>query len=381
MKTANRYFAMDLLRVFACFLVIHQHCAEQFYGACEPAPIGDDTFFVGINTSLGRICVPLFVMLSGYFLLPMKGSATQFFKKRLMRILIPFVVWYAVYCIFRILYAGITPLEATANFLGIFINFHAVWGGHFWFIYMLIGLYLITPVISPWLERVSKRQLRIFLWLWLVSTLLPYLHRYVGHGTFGANDGLWGECFWNPSPMLHYFTGFAGYYVLGHYMRRYGATTLWRALPLIVAGYAVTAYFFISSMYDYKDFAHLEMSFDFNSPNVVAMTYGVFCLFTKIKWQGDNWLGRLLSDFAARSYGIYLLHMIVLLLVHDALVAQWPHIFAVAIGDGYTYHRIWGGIPAVLVAMPIHAVLTFVGVYIVARVLGLLPKSIKWLGV
>ncbi|MCH5178489.1 MAG: acyltransferase [Prevotellaceae bacterium] len=374
MKTANRYFAMDLLRVFACFLVIHQHCAEMFYGATGHTEVGDDTFFIGINTSFGRICVPLFVMVSGYFLLPMKDCATQFFKKRLTRILIPFVVWYLVYSVFNMFRNNGTVLDATCDFLGILVNFHEVWGGHMWFVYMLVGLYLITPVISPWLERVSLRQLRIYLCLWIVSTLLPYLNQYV-------NPEMWGACFWNPSPTLHYFTGFAGYFVLGHYIRRYGATDAWRAVLLIVVGYAVTAYFFIQQMYVSYEFADLEMGFDFNSLNVVMMSYGVFCLFAKIKWQGENRLGRLLSDFAVRSYGIYLMHMIVLLLVYDTLLAIWPEAYQVITTDGYTYHRVLGGIPAVLVAMPVHAVLTFVIVYIVARVLGLLPKANKWLGV
>lgn len=381
MKTPNRNFAMDLLRVFACFFVIHQHCAEMFYGATGHTEIGDDTFFIGINTSFGRVCVPLFVMVSGYFLLPMKGCATQFFKRRLVRIMIPFVVWYFVYSIFNMVRNHATLLDATSDFFSILVNFHGVWGGHMWFVYMLIGLYLITPIISPWLERVSKRQLRIYLCLWLLTTLLPYLNYYIGHGALGANEGLWGACFWNPSPTLHYLTGFAGYFVLGHYIRRYGATAAWRALLLIIAGYAVTAYFFIKQMYVAYDFAELEMGFNFDTLNVVMMTYGVFCLFTKIKWQGNDWLGRLLSDFAVRSYGIYLLHMIVLLLVYDALLALWPEAYQVLTTEGYTYHRVLGGIPAVLVAMPINAVLTFVLAYIAARLLGLLPKADKWLGV
>ena len=376
----NRNFAMDLLRVVACFLVIHQHCAEQFYAITGHVEVGDDTFFIGINTSLGRICVPLFVMISGYFLLPVKMGLRDFLKRRLSRILIPFVVWYLAYCIFFIFYSGDTVGQATANFFSMLINFDDRLG-HMWYIYMLVGLYLLAPIISPWLEKVGKRQMQFYLAIWLITTLIPYLNRFV-------SPEVWGACFWNPSPTFYYFTGFAGYFLLGYYVRRFGAASVWQALLLIGVGYIPTTYFYIDSMYHFTEFQDLEMSWNFCTLNVAMMTYGVFCLFTKIRWQGSlekkgllGWLGRLLSDFAQRSYGIYLFHIMVLLLVRDWLVQSWPDIFLFSAGDGYTLHRVIGNIPAVLIAVPTHAVITTVIAYMAARLLGLLPKSRRWLGV
>ena len=383
-ENKQRNFAMDLLRVAACFLVIHQHCAEQFYAATGNIEVGDDTFFVGINSSLGRISVPLFVMVSGYFLLPVKMGLREFLKRRMSRILIPFVVWYLVYCIFFIFYSGDTPLDATANFFGMLITFNSRWGGHLWYIYMLVGLYLLAPIISPWIERASKRQLQFYLLIWLLTTLLPYLNYFV-------NPEIWGACFWNVSPTFYYFTGFAGYFLLGYYVRRFGAIGWGRSLLLIAVGYTATAYFFIRGMYHCTKFADMEMSFNFCSLNVVMMTYAVFCLFTKIRWQGSldrkglvGSVGRLISDFAQRSYGIYLFHIMVLLLLHDWLVGMWPNVFQTVVGDGYTYHRLgdgWSAVPAVLLAVPVHALITTIAVYIIARLLGMLPKSHRLLGV
>lgn len=363
---------MDLLRVLACFFVIHQHCAELFYGPTGHVEVGDDTFFVGINTALGRICVPLFAMVSGYFLLPMRGTVSEFFRKRVSRIVLPFLVWNAVYAIFFIFYGGDTPLQAVKNFFGIFITFGANWS-HLWYIYMLLGLYLLTPVISPWLERVSQRQLRFYLAIWLLTTLLPYLNRYV-------NPEMWGLCFWNVSPTFYYFTGFVGYYILGYYVRRFGALSSVKSLLLIVIGYIPSAMFFIHDMYLYHEFADLEMSWNFCTLNVVMMTYGMFCLFAKIQWKGTNAVGRLISDVSAKSYGMYLGHMVVLLLMHEVLVLWCPEVFQAVFSDGYTYHRVLGGIPAVLIAVPIHATITIILIYLVIKVLSYLPKANKWLG-
>lgn len=99
---------------------------------------------------------------------------------------------------------------------------------------MLIGLYLYLPILSAWLQQASEKSLRLFLLLWGVTLLVPYLTQY-------ATPNLWGTCAWNPYGMLYYFAGFNGYLVAGYYLRHYnrlsGRATAWlrcclpRAMP------------------------------------------------------------------------------------------------------------------------------------------------------
>ena len=371
-KPSQRLFPIDLLRVLACFLVVHQHCAQQFYAITGKVEVGDDTFFVGINSALGRISVPLFVMVSGYFLLPMRGTLKNFMQRRLSRIVAPFIVWYAIYCVFFIFYSGDSPMQAVANFFGLFVNFMGPLE-HLWYIYMIIGLYLIVPIISPWVERASKRELQLYLGLWLISGFLPYLHAYV-------SPEMWGECFWNSNSMMYWFTGFGGYMLAGHYLRRFGAFSVLGSIVMIVIGWIPTSVLFIHRMFQYNDFEHLEMSFNFGSLGVILMSLGVFSLFMHLRCKGEGAIGRLLSDVAAKGYGMYLGHIVVLLLVHTLLCNCYPDIFNVVTGEGYTYHRIWGNIPAVLVAVPIHACITFVLTYALMKLLSLVPKLGKLVG-
>lgn len=86
--------------------------------------------------------------------------------------------------------------------------------GHLWYVYMLRGLYLLVPILSPWLQVASKRALQGYLGLWAFTSLLGYIHLLFPE--------ILGERFWNPTPMLYYFTGFAGYFVLGFYLHRFG---------------------------------------------------------------------------------------------------------------------------------------------------------------
>lgn len=85
---------IDWLRVIACFLVMMTHCCESFYFGGEGALIltHSDALWVSILNVIPRACVPLFVVASSYLLLPMRYSSSEFVRKRVVRILIPFLI-------------------------------------------------------------------------------------------------------------------------------------------------------------------------------------------------------------------------------------------------------------------------------------------------
>ena len=86
----NYQYELDILRALACILVIWQHVTECYY--IQPdftINNSPDITMIGWINSLTPIEVPLFVMISGYFLLPMKSDLTQFFRKRALRVVYP----------------------------------------------------------------------------------------------------------------------------------------------------------------------------------------------------------------------------------------------------------------------------------------------------
>lgn len=82
------------MRLMACLLVMLEHVAK-FY----------------------RVSVPLFIRVSGYLLLPMKGTTTEFFKRRFTRILFPFILWVIVYSIYFAVKAKSSVGERFRNWL------------------------------------------------------------------------------------------------------------------------------------------------------------------------------------------------------------------------------------------------------------------------
>ena len=319
MKTGKkRIIFLDYLRVVACFMVVMVHACEFYYCTDTGAIVsGEDArLWVSLIDGAFRQSVPLFVMASSFLLVPLTTDASTFFRRRFSRVFIPFLVWSLLYAVVPVITGSIegsltdriTTILYTANSDS----------GHLWFIYMLIGIYLVFPVISPWLQQVSRRGEEIFLAIWFLSTFTGYLRPLTTY--------VWGEVFWNSFHALYYFSGYIGYVVLAHYIRRYIRWSLRKtviiALPLILAGYVVTAGLFYIHSSESTDYAYVEQSWYFCTFNVAMMTAGTFLLMRHINYSAA-WLYKPIRKISMLSYGIYLMHIFLL-----GFMQQWiaPHL-------------------------------------------------------
>ncbi len=219
---------LDFLRVTACFMVMVVHGTEPFYLGGDGALIltPTDAFWVAVFEGLCRCCVPLFLIASSYLQFPLHYTPGEFFKRRVVRILIPMVLWTLVYA----LVCG----EPVENLKGLLLNFNYA-AGHLWFVYMLAGIYLVMPMLSPWAEKVSRKELSVYLGIWIFTTFIPTIRAAAGGEAplIQAADGLpapalfplWGEASWNPFGTFYYLSGFIGYLLLGLYIRKYMENT------------------------------------------------------------------------------------------------------------------------------------------------------------
>lgn len=324
---ANKHIVwLDVMRFVAMFTVVCCHSADpfNFYPGEPPANIADIKFWGAAYGALLRPCVPLFVMITGALLLPVKGEASVFYKKRIPRVFWPFLIWSVIYNLFPWITGllGLSPdvildvfpysgEEATRQSLGVSLGYIAeiplnfsLLDVHMWYIYLLIGLYLYLPIFSAWVEKASDKAKLWFLVAWGITTLLPYYNEYV-------SPYLWGTCSWNSFGMLYYFAGFNGYLMLGHYLRKLDWPTgkiLAMGIPMFVIGYAVTFIGFrhVTALPEYSD-ELLELFFTYNSLNVVMMTAPVFMLVKKVNIQSVT-LQKALANLTLCGFGIYMVH-------------------------------------------------------------------------
>lgn len=160
----DRVIFLDYLRGIACFLVMMVHASEAFYGVGD-VPILSDAhkFWIAIWDGMSRISVPLFVITSAYLLVPMKEKQSwgEFFKRRFFRILPPMLVFMIVYAVLQVWQEGGDWKGMCVAVCKLPLNF-PMNAFHLWFMYPLIGLYLLIPILSPWLRIATAKQERMF---------------------------------------------------------------------------------------------------------------------------------------------------------------------------------------------------------------------------
>ena len=358
----KRIAFLDYLRIFACFLVMLVHASENFYGASSGEMAGPvsmladatDRLWVSVYDGFSRMSVPLFMMVSAFLLVPMREgqSAFSFYKRRAVRIIPALVIFMILYSTLPMLWGQMDGDASATDLSRILLNFPSL-AGHFWVMYPLIGLYLFIPIISPWLTKVSPREERFFIWLFVLSTCIPYLNRFFGE--------VWGQCFWNEYHMLWYFSGYLGYLILAHYIRVHLTWSAHRRLavgiPLTIAGAVAT----ILSFYVQAEpgvtlvTPELEIGWAFCTVNVVALTAGMFLIFTAIL---QHEVPASVVEVSNLTYGMFLMHIF------------WLYLWVIVFKNTLA-------LPTVA-AIPVIAVATFVSSLFASKILSMIPGG-GWL--
>ena len=228
------------------------------------------------------------------------------------------------------------------NFRDLVWNFNYA-AGHLWFVYMLVGLYLIMPLLSPWAEKVGRKELQAYLGIWLFTTMIPLFRSWLGgpapavYGPTGipnlAQYPLWGEASWNAYGLFYYLSGFVGYMLLGLYFRKFVGPLSWGktlslALPLFLAGFGIGVAGFLHRVAadsggvfpvsgSVGTIAVWETTWLNDSLGVALMAIAWILLLRKIQSPGPCYRS-IVSPVSQAGYGMYLSHMLVL-----ATVSGW----------------------------------------------------------
>ncbi len=288
----QRNLSLDIIRIFACLLVIACHA---------PMARQDAHSFVHATVSLfSSPCNMLFFLVSGALLLPAPGmglklSTHDFLRKRLNKVLLPTLVWTVFYIVVRVILKKNTLDELPQMVLS--IPFSPQGSGVLWFMYSLVGLYLLTPILSAWLQRASEREERFYLMLWGVTLFYPLLE-----------DVLKIDQTYNN--ILYNFSGYVGYFVLGHYLLHYGSKfRLWHATVLFFIALAAPL---VTKMLHIENASGIFI----NGLSVFVLCYGLFWWtllrtvaerFTQLRrWQTA------LVRLSSLTFGIYLCHIFIM---------------------------------------------------------------------
>jgi len=290
------------LRLVALYAVIILHCTAPLLMQYGKVTMPDWWMADFLNAAV-RFAVPAFVMVTGALLLHREYEIGDFLKKRLIRVVLPFLFWSLVYVWYSWYNEDITfGSNAWANITLVLLQLKNGAAYHLWYVYMLIGLYFFIPVIGKFVRNASEKEILYFLIVWFAVMLItqPYLAKY------------------NPAVDMHYFAGYAGYLVLGHYLafKDFNVKHLraWMGALFIfsIAFIAAGSWLVIS----YPAWPG-TMFYEPVNPAVLMLSASIFIVFKLASPKLSPMFVRI-RDFAGKyNYGIYLGHALVLFFLDD----------------------------------------------------------------
>jgi surface polysaccharide O-acyltransferase-like enzyme len=308
----TRYFYLDYLRIYATIAVVTIHVSAM--------KVSEDTFKTDLfgwfsanfYETLSRASVPIFIMISGALLLndnrPL--TTTQFLKKRLSKIVIPLVAWSFIYYV-AMVYNGSTVFSIK-KFIYNFSTDNLA--GHLWFMYTILGLYLITPLLKILVHNATKRDVEYFLGLWIFASIILKLMVYLVGFSFSIE--------------LFFVTKFVGYFVLGYYLFKYQLTKRNIVFSLISLVIGLLGTFFLTYYGTTNNDGKLDQYwYEYHSITVFMISVGIFTLFKDILFKAKQDINSKLNWFSQASFGIYLVHLLVLNTLLSAIIGKvWDHI-------------------------------------------------------
>lgn len=286
----KRVFYLDFIRVVALFCVVWCHTNNVVF---------DSYLMEKAKWFLGKCGVPLFFVVSGYLAFPLKKTLSDYTKTKTRRVVVPFIVWVLLYAIIE-LFQG----------KSVFINGDILNEGsaHLWFIYVIIGLYLIVPIVDPFLKGVSQKVFKLYLVLWVFTGVFPLL-QYIFNSPFNEHNWMYTLC---------HFYGYTGYFLLGYYFKRFGDHTKLLDLKTSVVFFIVSilligTYFFVFN-------CTTVLTSDYKGIPIILYSIAMFAILKKISIyvERSKW-NRLVTSLSINSFGIYLFHMLVVMFVYPLI--------------------------------------------------------------
>lgn len=318
--TANRerIYILDVIRSVAIFLVVLNHGVEITYGfypdTMNALSLGERIYaFSGFT--LGRIGVPLFLMLSGYLLLPRKydyQGILKFYKKNLLPLLLTWEIWLLLYAV----YLGIR--NGTGFGLGQYLKsaffLERIDLSHSWYVPAIIGIYLFLPFVAIAVQKVNWR---IVLGVSVVVFVYVYIVPHLGFlkGTFFENISY-------TVLDMNYSGGFCGLYLLAGYYAavkqdkcRAFFQKKRRQAAAVLAFVILFATSVILQLIVNQKGIMFRIYYDF--PLLLLMGILVFILFLQIPAKGTA--SKAFTEVAKAAFGIYLVHLLILYPLLDLL--------------------------------------------------------------
>lgn len=300
----KRILWIDIIKVLACFLVIINHSGDYiFYYSNSTAT----TIFYIINFVLCKIGVPLFIMCSGALFLGRKLEYKKIFIQ-ISKVIVPLV---GLSFIIYFKQNGFNVIGFIEKFFEepIIIPY--------WYLYMIIMLYLITPFLNKMIENFNKKD---YLYFILIVVLVPAIID-VFRTLF--NLDISGYFTMASFPII------IGVYIIGKFLTTLEIKKKYAIISSLLFVFTSLMFFIITYLMT-KQANQISYAFD-NAFSLFTILESS-CLFYLVKYLFYNKDNRIISTISECTFGIYLLHFLIIYKVMNLNIVTYVFNFNIYIG-------------------------------------------------
>lgn len=294
---SQRVFYLDLLNVIAIISVIALHCNGIVHGNPNTRAWNSSL----LVECLCYFAVPLFIMISGANLLNYreKYDTKTFFKKRFLKVLIPFIFWSFGMFLWKIYV--IHSIEPFTNFKdlvnAIFMNKQET---TYYFVWAIIGVYLTMPLLSLIDFNKNKKAIALFLALFfIINSLIPNILIVLGiNYNVGATLQIGNYCF---------------FAILGYVLANWDIKKVYRILIYIGAFIGLIYRYFLTYIPS-KEYGYVVKNFwGYTTWYCILLSASVFLIIKYLKFNNvKDKLSKIISKISGCSYGVYLIHQMIM---------------------------------------------------------------------
>jgi surface polysaccharide O-acyltransferase-like enzyme len=319
-RTAGRIIYLDLLRIAACMAVIMVHVSADNWYTLDPA----DPRWQVLNAydSVAHFCVPAFFMISGTtFLNPGKALPLKvLYKKYVLRIVVAYLFWSLVYAIHGYAASGeaLALPDALAYIFQTTLESHY----HLWFLPVIAGMYILAPLLRQIVLRPELEKYFLILFLIFgvgIPTLLLFDIPYA-----------WAL---QSVVVMEVVTGFAGYFMLGHYLHARDATKRFRLAAYALGVFGFAACILVSLAYSLDAGEPVAKLYGYTTLSAFLSAAAVFLFFKYCvsRWRWAIRHRRLIQGLSSCTFGAYLIHDFFLSALYEAGVHSLAFITIAAV--------------------------------------------------
>lgn len=314
----TRNVSFDLLRIISAFSVVVLHVSAQYIMIS-----GVDSLYFRLSNflnSISRFGVPIFVMLSGVLFLSEEKviSTGKIWTKYILRIFTLYWVWSFAYYVFQSLYMW--KFDFWNHGIARTVLGCVYASDHFWFLFMIMGLYALVPILRTWVHNATKKELNYFILIFFLSQILrTTLTQLIDKTLVQEILGMF---------KIIELSNYLGYFIIGYYLIKYGISRKCKTILYALVPVGIIANFFISDWLSIKQGSYSAGIYDsfglFTFLQVLAIFVFFTDVFANVIWNAK--ITTLFANLSKNTLGIYVMHVGALTyLVHEGILTKLPH--------------------------------------------------------